>query len=124
MHNGGMRPRYPLLRRVGRGGLMFLPLLNVATEKFLLSMGHEMQLQEQVEFIGKHIQPIFTHSPWGASLDFYYAGLWNLHPNYVTKMRDYKLSLEKILAVLFRLRTVRGQKYELAQLDATMESLL
>ena len=91
---------------------------NVATEKFLLSTGYETQVQDQVEFIIKHIQPIFTHSPWGPSLDFYYAGLWNLHPNYVTKMRDYKLSIEKILAVLLRLKSVGGQKYLPQKLDA------
>lgn len=96
---------------------------NVATEKFLLTMGHEERLQELVEFISRHIQPIFNDSPWGASLDFYYAGIFNLHPNYVTKMREYNLGIEKILTVLFSLKTVCGKKFDLKILETAIEAL-
>lgn len=97
---------------------------NVATERFLLSAGRERYLQEQLEFTTRHTQPILTVSPWGASLDFYYAGVWNLHPNYVTTMREYKLSIGQILGVLVELKSVCGQNYDRKQLDAVMEALL
>ena len=97
---------------------------NAATEKLLLSQRNTAHLHAQAEFIIKHIQPIFDDSPWGPSLDFYYAGLWNIHPNYVSKMRDYKLGMEDELAVLLSMQDTGNEKFDLKILEAAMESIL
>jgi len=96
---------------------------NAATEKLFLSQRNTAHLHAQVEFIIKHIQPIFNDSPWGPSLDFYYAGLWNIHPNYVSKMRDYKLNIADILAVLLSMQDTGNAKFDLKILEAAMEAL-
>lgn len=97
---------------------------NAATEKLFLSHKNAAHLDAQVEFIIKYIQPIFTDSPWGPSLDFYYAGIWNIHPNYVSKMRDYKLGIEDVLAVLLSMQDTGNEKFDLKILEATMETIL
>ena len=97
---------------------------NAATEKLSLSQKNTAHLHAQVEFIIKYIQPIYTDSPWGPSLDFYYAGFWNIHPNYVSKMRDYKLDMEDVLAVLLSMQDTDNEKFDVKILEAAMEFIL
>jgi len=96
---------------------------NAATERLLIALGNEANLPQQTDFIQKYIVPIFSNSSWGPSLDFYYAGFWNLHPNYVTEMRELKLSINQIIFALSRLRLVGGDNFDLLKLEKILSRL-
>ena len=48
---------------------------------------------------------------WGYDLDYLYSGLYNVHPNYVIKLREYDFDLKKILSTLHHIANSPQKNY-------------
>ena len=75
---------------------------NLNTELVLFNLGISTELKfELIEFILKYIKPIFKNNNlWGYELDFLLSGEFNVHPNYIVKLRDMNINLEIIINII------------------------
>ena len=96
---------------------------NAATEKFITSIGKDHRLSEAVDFIESYVMPFFANSPWGPAVDFYLSGLWNIHPNFVSKMRDMHLSGVDRIKVLKFLKTSECENFNIEHLRGALEQI-
>lgn len=77
---------------------------NLPTELIIINNDENYKLKEKIikliKFIIKYLYPLYGTNEWGYSLDYLYASYLNIHPTYVSKLRDTKLSNENIINVL------------------------
>lgn len=84
---------------IGRGaGNLCLELL----EKYL-NENHQMNYKEDLvyEVAEKYINPLYEQKPWGYSIPYLLTAINGRNPNYVSYVKEKKLSLPQ-MAVLFR----------------------
>ena len=92
---------------------------NLQTELVLNKMKKNLNkdiLLKLLYFIEKYIKNLYNNNVcnWGYDLDFFIAGIFNLHPNYIVKIREFNLSFNNLIFLIkLILKNKKGAYFDL-----------
>ena len=80
---------------------------NLQTELVINNKKNDLNIDtniilELLFFIENYIKKLYSNNinSWGYDLDFFISGLFNLHPNYIVKMREFNISFNNLIFLI------------------------